>query len=125
LPPCDPNNDDVLIAKNCLLHLLFRRIGIHSGPVTAGVLRGERARFQLFGDTMNTAARVESSSQPGRIQLSKATAELLIKGGKSYWLEKREEKVSFFHVCVKELVLLVEAVLSPQSHSRILIFLRG
>ena len=32
------------------------RIGLHSGPVTAGVLRGERARFQLFGDTMNTAA---------------------------------------------------------------------
>ena len=30
------------------------RIGLHSGPVTAGVLRGERARFQLFGDTMNT-----------------------------------------------------------------------
>ena len=27
------------------------RIGLHSGPVTAGVLRGERARFQLFGDT--------------------------------------------------------------------------
>ena len=32
------------------------RVGLHSGPVTAGVLRGERARFQLFGDTMNTAA---------------------------------------------------------------------
>ena len=30
------------------------RIGVHSGPVTAGVLRGDRARFQLFGDTMNT-----------------------------------------------------------------------
>ena len=30
------------------------RIGLHSGKVTAGVLRGERARFQLFGETVNT-----------------------------------------------------------------------
>ena len=34
---------------------LSLRIGLHSGPVTAGVLRGEKSRFQLFGDTMNTA----------------------------------------------------------------------
>jgi len=33
---------------------LGMRFGLHSGPVTAGVLRGERARFQLFGDTVNT-----------------------------------------------------------------------
>lgn len=31
---------------------LSLRVGLHSGPVTAGVLRGERSRFQLFGDTM-------------------------------------------------------------------------
>jgi Adenylate and Guanylate cyclase catalytic domain len=33
---------------------LSLRIGMHSGPVNAGVLRGDRARFQLFGDTVNT-----------------------------------------------------------------------
>ena len=40
---------------------LTMRMGLHSGPVTAGVLRGERSRFQLFGDTMNTGMYTLSS----------------------------------------------------------------
>ena len=53
------------------------RIGIHSGPITAGVLRTEKGRFQMFGDSMNTASRMESSGQPGRVQVSEVTAALL------------------------------------------------
>ena len=67
------------------------RIGLHSGPVTGGVLRGERSRFQLFGDTMNTTARIESTGARGCIHLSSETAELLRKAGKQSWLLQRNE----------------------------------
>ena len=50
------------------------RIGMHSGAVTGGVIRGQNARFQLFGDTMNTAARIESNGLSGRIHFSTDTA---------------------------------------------------
>ncbi|CAJ1939564.1 unnamed protein product [Cylindrotheca closterium] len=69
---------------------LLLRIGIHSGPVTAGVIRGEKARFQLFGDTMNVAARVESKGAAGRIHVSQDTADHLRKCHKGHWLVKRE-----------------------------------
>lgn len=69
------------------------RFGLNSGPVTAGVLRGERARFQLFGDTVNCAARMESNGVPSKIQCSQKTADLLIAAGKRHWLEKRPDLV--------------------------------
>ena len=72
---------------------LALRVGLHSGPVTAGVLRGEKSRFQLFGDTVNTASRMESTGERGRIQVSHETADLLMAAGKSHWLKARQDMV--------------------------------
>eukprot|EP00934_Nitzschia_sp_Nitz4_P004266 Nitzschia sp. Nitz4//scaffold216_size36101//31917//35797//NITZ4_007786-RA/size36101-snap-gene-0.13-mRNA-1//1//CDS//3329542209//4256//frame0 len=72
---------------------LSMRFGLHSGPVTGGVLKGDRARFQLFGDTVNTASRMESTGRAGRIQVSNSTATLLRTAGKETWLTKREDLV--------------------------------
>jgi class 3 adenylate cyclase len=72
---------------------LDMRVGLHSGATTAGVLRGAKGRFQLFGDTVNTAARMESNGVRGRIHVSQATADALIIKGKSHWLINREDKV--------------------------------
>lgn len=72
---------------------LSMRFGLHSGSVTAGVLKGDRARFQLFGDTVNTAARMEGTGSKGRIQVSESTAKSLKKAGKGSWLTRREDVV--------------------------------
>jgi class 3 adenylate cyclase len=58
-----------------------------------GVLRGARTRFQLFGDTVNTAARIESNGCRDKIQVSETTADLLIAAGKGSWLKKREDLI--------------------------------
>jgi class 3 adenylate cyclase len=83
-------NDDMVDEYGENTRDLVLRIGIHSGPVTAGVLRGDRGRFQLFGDSVNTAARMESTGMPGKIQCSQATADLLLLAGKSDWIKARE-----------------------------------
>jgi guanylate cyclase len=68
-------------------HRLTMRIGIHSGPVVAGIIGTHKFSYDLWGDTVNTASRMESEGIPGQIQVSPATYEVL--AGNGYLFEPR------------------------------------
>jgi adenylate cyclase len=52
------------------------RVGVHSGPVVAGIIGKQRLLWDLWGDTVNTASRMESSGIAGEVQVSEATIRL-------------------------------------------------
>ena len=58
-------------------HALAIRIGIHAGPAIAGVIGTNRLSYDLWGETVNFASRLESSGLPGRIHVSAAVAQRL------------------------------------------------
>ena len=68
---------DIPVQKGTMLQL---RIGVHEGPVVAGVIGRRKFIYDLWGDTVNTAARMESHGIPGRVQVTEVVAQQLVDG---------------------------------------------
>ena len=56
------------------------RVGIHTGPVVAGIVGVKKFQYDIWGDTVNTASRMESAGEVGKVNISQATYELLQDG---------------------------------------------
>ncbi len=69
---------DVMVPKRSadLPHLEIR-IGVHTGPVVAGIVGVKKFQYDIWGDTVNTAARMESSGEVGHVNISEATYALV------------------------------------------------
>jgi class 3 adenylate cyclase len=89
LPLADPEHAKKVVAAGLEIRAFMQlrkesypgsfeiRLGIHSGPVVAGIVGVKKFAYDIWGDTVNTAARMEQYSEPGRLNISGATYELV------------------------------------------------
>lgn len=66
------------------------RVDIHSGPVVAGIVGVKKFQYDIWGDTVNTASRLEGSCKEGKINISQSTYEI-IKDDAQFSFENRGE----------------------------------
>ena len=73
---------------------LCLRIGLHSGPVMAGLISGEGTQFQIVGETVDMAERMERTGARNKIHCSQSTATWIRADGMDHWVTPREDKVT-------------------------------
>ena len=69
------------------------RAGAHTGDVCSGVVGSRMPQYTVFGDTVNTASRMESTGVPGRIQVSEATYDVLMDDSSFVWEDRGSAEI--------------------------------